>query len=224
MGNVVALFLIAALAGWNGVAVMLADGSLEGIVVDEQGRPLQDATVYAIPGHDIHGRVQTATDAGGRFTLVVPSEGDVYLHAFKASAGYPDNFFSFFKTNMPPMKYRLTSGQVMRDILITLGPKAARLTILVMNSEGVPIPEGNSVQLIFKRDDVPGYYRRGGGARETILVPPVPFRLVIESPGYKPWRYGTEEGQAKTGIIALKPGEMLSVTAHLTPLINKLNK
>src|SRR5271157_3806575 len=71
-------------------------GSVTGVVLDAERRPLPGATVYGLPEKDMRKQFRTTTDAAGEFTLSNIPAGYVYLHAFKEHDGYPYDFFSFF--------------------------------------------------------------------------------------------------------------------------------
>jgi hypothetical protein len=71
-------------------------GSVQGIVLDGDGKALPGAIVYS--AEDIRNRgLRVATDEAGRFTLKCVSTGPVNLHAYKESDGYPDDFFAFYE-------------------------------------------------------------------------------------------------------------------------------
>jgi hypothetical protein len=104
-------------------------GTIEGIVLDEQGKPLPDAVVYGLPEKDMRNQLHTTTDKDGRFTLHNVPVGGVYLSAFKESAWYPYNFFSFFITpdQKTPNEVQAKDGETTKGAVIQLGERAARL-------------------------------------------------------------------------------------------------
>jgi hypothetical protein len=186
-------------------------GSVSGIVLDGNGKPLPRANVYAIPETDMRKQFPTVTNDAGEFTLRDLPEGTIHLSAFKESDGYPYNFFSFF--NSPgenvPIELHIKAGQTIKDVRIKLGERAARLNVNVTTADGKPL---NGVSFLFTRPDQPDRpYTRGLAPTESILVPPVPFHVSVEAKGYKTWQYGTN----RSGLISLKPGETLDLAIRL---------
>lgn len=196
-------------------------GSVQGVVLDGVGKPLPGATVYALPEMDMLKQIRATTDAAGKFTVNDIPEGGVYLGAFKERDGYPYNFFSFFL--MPgerrPDKVNVKAGETTKDVVIQLGAKAAYLSIKITDEHGMFLDEGTHLGYVFTRPDIPanrGYYERGANLKgETLMVPPVPFRLTVEAKGYETWHYGGKGWQGQEGLITLKSGETLNLTIRL---------
>lgn len=211
LGVIAALFLTAAaLQDFKTSGV----GSVEGVVLDPQGNPVPDATVFGLPENDMRHQIRATTGPTGVFTLEGVPQGSIYIDAYKESAGYPYGFFAFFKTkdDRTPVKVFVQPGQVTKDVVIQLGSKAAYLRVDLIDDRGAPV---DNAQLVFTRDDVRGVYKRAVHKGELIMVPPVPFRLTAEASGYKSWHYGGEQSQDKTGLISLKPGQILRVQVDL---------
>jgi hypothetical protein len=178
-------------------------GSVEGLVLDGDGKSLADATVFV--GTLANGP-RTKTDPDGRFRLSGLPVGSVGLQAFKESDGYPYNMFSFFLVpGEQLLKVDVAAGETLRNVVIHLGAKAAYLKLHVTDEAGVPVNAG----LSFSRPDLGQYgdYERSATANDVILVPPVPFRLTVEEKGFQPWHYGGERWQNQEGLINLKSGE-----------------
>jgi hypothetical protein len=190
-------------------------GSVQGVVVDIDNRPVTGAIVFGLPEADMRHQLRTTTDSDGRFALVDVPVGAIYIDAYNESAGYPYSFFSFFKVDDRPVKVSVVAGQNTKDVVIRFGPKAAHLNIEITDQGGTRGIEG--ARLVFSRDAMPGAYRRGARPKESILVPTVPFRLTVEVPGYKAWHYGGDNWQGKAGLIALKPEESLTLKVRLVP-------
>jgi hypothetical protein len=182
-------------------------GSIEGIVRDDHEEPLPDAIVYAMPELDMLHDIRTATDRDGRFRLDRVPPGGVYVRAYKESAGYPYDFFSFFDVyDRPQVKVDVAARRVTGNVVVRLGARAARLNIEITGQDGALIKGG--ARLSFDRDDIPGPYRQGSAARESLLVPPVPFRLTVQADGYEPW----------TTPVSLKSLQTLDLTVRLRPV------
>jgi hypothetical protein len=188
-------------------------GSAIGVVLDNAGRPLAGATVYALPEEDMTKQIRTTSDAAGRFTLAGLPAGGVYLDAFKESDGYPYGFFSFYLSpgQRTPLKIKVTAGKATPNVVIQLGLRAAYIQLDVRDEDGTPVNGGVS----FDRPDTRGPYTRSANATELLMVPPVPLRLTFEAAGYLPWHYGGPRWQGKEGLITLKSGETLRLSIRL---------
>lgn len=159
----------------------------EGIVLDDSGRPLADATVFALPQRDMRSQLRTMTDREGRFHLERIPAGHLYLDAYKESDGFPYSFFAFFKTiDGLPIEIDAKEG-ITANVVIRLGPKAAVLKLEAVDQSGQTVTRDATLK--FTRPDMPtrGDYSVGAMLPSASLVPPVPFRLTVEVEGYQAW-------------------------------------
>jgi hypothetical protein len=193
-----------------GLAQTPTRGSVEGIVLDGEGKPLAEATIFV--GTLLNGP-RTKTTSEGKFTLRDVPAGRVGLQAYKESDGYPYNMFSFFRMPGEQLtKFDVAAGETVKNVVIHLGAKAAYLKLEVTDEDGLPVSAG----LSFSRPDLGRYgnYERSAKASDVILVPPVPFRLTVEAKGFQPWHYHSEESD----LISLKSGETLFLPIRLAKL------
>lgn len=209
----VLLIILKFLAFWQSGAPP-STASIRGVVVDFENRPVAYATVFGVPDKDFRHQIRDTTASDGRFTLHNVPIGTIYIDAYKESAGYPYSFFSFFKIDDRPVKITVLEGQQNpNNVIIRLGPKAARLSIAVMDQDDEHAIDG--AQLRFSRDGIPGDYRRSARAKETLLIPAVPFRLTVEAAGYKPWHYGGERWKGGEGLLVAKSDETIKLIVQL---------
>lgn len=202
------LVLLAAVASQQSKPTI---GSIQGIVFDGDGKPLAGATVYGLPEQNMDREFDATSDAAGKFVLNDLPVGDVYVSAFKESAWYPRDFFAFFMSasEKPPNKVTVKAGETTKGVIIQLGQRAARLNLEITDQNGKLLEQG--VALNFTRPDQPERpFSSSATAKESLLVPAVPFRLTVEAKGYKPWRTG--------GLLILKPEETRSLSIRLEPV------
>jgi hypothetical protein len=189
-------------------------GTVEGVVLDDDGNRLPGATITSYTNAPGSSRevMQYQANAKGEFSLRLP-EGSVWLTAHKKSEGYPYAFFAFYLTpgqEFPTIKVK--PGETTKGIVVRVGLKAAHLSYEVVDENGKPIP-GRFVFLRVDQADRP--YTTSALSKDDLLVPPVPFRATFEAKGYKPWHYGGENWRGRDGIISLKSGAILDLTIHL---------
>lgn len=182
--------------------------SVKGVVLDDGGKPLAKATVYAVGAQDMTKQIRTTSDSDGHFVLQSLPPGLVYIDAYKESDGYPYSFFSFYKVpdSETPVPVRIKTESETQNIVLHLGPRTAYLKVDVEGEDESPL----SGMLSFERFDIPGPYKRSVSSKDTVAVPPVPFRITFEAPGYLPWHFDK--------VVALKSGESMVVKIRPTRL------
>lgn len=193
------------------VSSQTEDGRVQGIVLDRSGTPVAEATVFV--GTLARGP-STQTDAKGRFTLEGVPAGSVGLHAFKTSDGHPYDMFAFF--TMPGEKepfVEITSGQTVENVVIQLGARAATLNLDITDENGAPI----DAQASFSRPDLGkvGNYERSVKSKDSLMVPPVPFRMTVEARGFEAWHYGGSRWESDEGLLRLKPEQNFTLSIKL---------
>ena len=218
-----ALFLLLPIASFSQAAATPGFGSVQGVILGQNGKPIPGANVWALAEQDMRKPITTTSDAAGTFLLSDIPVGSVYISAFKESEGYPYVFYAFYKTknDRSSAKVEVKPGGVTSGVTIQLGPKDAHLKVDATDEKGVPVQVGYQLD----RDDMPGPYSTGvptdprvvgmGFINGMMLVPPVPFRLTVLADGFEPWHYGGANWQGKAGLITLKSGQTLSLAVRL---------
>lgn len=196
--------------------LLAQSGSIEGVVLDDQSKPIAGAEVYALSQEEMrHPDAITTTDSRGKFTLQGLSPGGFYIYAYKESDGYPNGFLRFLTTpnSQSPVVAKVEAGQETTGVTMRLGARFAHLKLNVTDEKGKVIP----ARLVFTREDQPGDYITGTDIKgqASMLVPPMPFRLKVIADGYEEWHYGGANWQGKAGLIALKSDQTFSLDARL---------
>ncbi|MGH9733720.1 MAG: DUF6843 domain-containing protein [Candidatus Acidiferrales bacterium] len=165
-------------------------GSIEGIVIDQQGAPVQGADVAADP---INGKVRIGfvrphaeSDASGHFSIEgLAWRGTYKIFAKKLRSDYPNMAFSFYSDDIYPTALIGPSNPV-AHITVRLGPPAAALTGSITDAQtGRPMPAAMELKRIQPPNkwisvSVPPEYR--------VLIPPsVTVSVTVTAPGYLRW-------------------------------------
>ena len=121
------------------------DGRISGTVLNADGKPVPDATVYvseeASSLIDVV-RIQARTGAAGQFDFGEKLKRGVYeIYARKDKDGYPDPASDFYQPlNFSPQRVQLFGDHPAKEVTITLENKAAILTGIVIDAEtGQPL-------------------------------------------------------------------------------------
>jgi hypothetical protein len=204
---------------------------IEGRVINERGQPVSGAAVVAMSNDGpINGRLpETTTDKSGGFSLKDVKPGTNNLHAYKEDEGYPNTIFAVFSIGRDVPMVNVVQGQITKDVIVRLGPKAGKLAGKVIDAN-----TGQSLKevaiTVFNNDDLNDPYRSFGFSRMVtqtalgfqLLVPSVPFRVKISAPDYDSWD-GT--GDAKqSGVIPKKPDTMLVEPGQIHELMVSLRR
>src|SRR5579872_4898369 len=90
------LFLFLSGTGFSQTTITPGTGLIEGVILDQQNKPIPNANVWAFGEKDnLTKPITTTSDAAGKFTLHGISFGRIYVFGFKESEGYPYGFPAF---------------------------------------------------------------------------------------------------------------------------------
>ncbi|MDQ3817633.1 MAG: carboxypeptidase-like regulatory domain-containing protein [Acidobacteriota bacterium] len=200
----------------------LAYGAIEGRVLDSAGNAVAGVKVEAVPvGRRAYGLLPTArTDERGRFFLDGVTPGANALMTSKEEEGYASTYFPFFMTDSQSVpQVTVVNQQVTSDVLVHLGPKAARVSGKILDAEtGRPI---RSAEIIYYRTDNSDLYYSTGpngsdGSFENLL-PPVGLKVKVSAPGYEDWFFGQDGSKERSQILQLRPGAAHELNISLRP-------
>lgn len=201
-------------------------GSVAGVVVDPQGKPVDGALVYSVgnANFEIHsGRwpppgSSTTTDSRGKFVLdnVLP-DNPVRISASKESDYYADGgALSMFLQPMKLLEVEVKPGQT-ANVTIQLAPKAGRILLYVRDADTKELIPGISAQYCRKgvpeRDGCGQFY--GGSEKDYLISPGAEYSIQIEADDglHEKWEYRNP----KTGYryFQVKSGETETVNIYL---------
>ena len=197
-------------------ALAQKDGSITGVVLGQDGKPLEKAKVHIAESKPVYGSrvIQFhETDAEGKFAINHVPFGSYVVLAGKESEGYADTKFAFY-SNLDAPTVDLSSLIPAENVTVHL-IKAGILHIGTINdaTTGKPI---RNCQITLKRADNPKFSISLSSSQENILVPStVGVFLQIEAEGYQPWPLSD---QATTGQIKLDPGQVFNLNVKLEPV------
>jgi Carboxypeptidase regulatory-like domain len=205
---------------WTNLSSAQDYGSISGTVVDESGKSVQGASVYAHPMDRPMASIipHATTDGSGSFTISMLDYGRYSVSAAKPDEGYPELYLAFYaglRASLPVV--RLSAKHQFASVALTLGSKAGILTGTVADAvTGKPL----NANVEFRWALEPRNFLRGSGltnAEFRILVPSNhPVTMVVSLESYENWRYQTDKSPLKNAIL-LRPGEELHLDIRLWP-------
>ncbi len=172
-------------------------GTIKGIVIDAQDRPIANASVSAHrhtnqpPSRN--DRAGIMADQEGRFVFSGVEPGTYTVVAFKEPQ-YPDSsFFGISEIYAKGAQRIITieAGQTVDGVVLKLDPKHSLLKIFVKDEKGAGFGAG----FTFTNKSSQYSFRTGGsvdGKSERWLPPNIPFELTVEAPGHKAQKFDIE--------------------------------
>jgi hypothetical protein len=214
MGRLPGLFLIFALVTPAGRG---QTGSVDGLVVDADGKASAQATVSFMSLDKIdngHRLPSTSTHEDGRFMLSSLPIGIYRVYAWKEASGIPNTRDLLFERSNPHYsQITVKNNEIAHAGNIALPPAYGRLTLRVVDSKTKsPIPlarctltRTQAAGIMYATDSTSGGF--------SFLLPDSPISLKITSPGYKDWSY-VELSSAKNYLV-LPPGSERTILVTL---------
>jgi hypothetical protein len=195
-------------------------GKIEGMVRDEEGRPLDAARVSVDP---LDGRPQLSavreveTKKDGHFTMDNLQWGSYKVFAMKESAGYPDTSFAFYSNQIfSTVTLAATAPSV--DLLLKVGPPAGIIRGRVANA--VTTEPLNAGFLLRRATDLDNWISLSERPEYRVLLPPnTDIVIEVSAPGYKTFYYGGPSDPLARPPIRLEPRQEMKLDIKLQPSI-----
>jgi hypothetical protein len=203
-------------------------GTIEGKVVDPDGKPVAGAQVYVggtrayaegKNGPPLNSRNnETTTNANGDFVLdrVIPNK-KVVIHAYNDTDYYAFVMWAF---NLPPKLERpeveVKPGQTVTGVAVRLTQRAGQLHLYVRDAKTKELVHG--IGFLLCREPTEGGYCTGGSGSSD-FVEPVPvgvgisIKIEADNGHHKKWKYR----DPKTGSLYFraKSGETETMNVYL---------
>jgi hypothetical protein len=205
--------VVAVVSALTGVSIGQGNGSIHGIVLDDIGKPVKDATVYATPLDRPLASVIPCdiSDEGGAYSISTLDYGRYSVSVAKPDEGYPESdmtFYTGFHARLNVVK--LSAKNQSKSMALHLGKKAGILKGTVAEV-GTGKPLNANVEFRWVSD--PQNFLSGSGlanAQFRILVPSdVAVTMVVSLAGYDNW--------SVRKAVLLHPGEELNLSIRLRP-------
>jgi hypothetical protein len=200
-------------------------GSVQGVVVDPDGKPVGDAVVHETSdeGRPLGGtifRSGTTTDVNGKFLLdhVIPAE-KVVIWAYKYSDYYEDVMEPFTFSRPKDLKIpvvEVKAGQTVTGVRIQFPPKAGKLHLFVRDADTKELVPGVFIE--WCRKGVPAKYCiHGSGPSDYEKIVSLGVGISIQIEADDGQHEISEYRNAKTGsrYFRAKSGETETVNIYL---------
>jgi hypothetical protein len=190
-------------------------GSIEGVVLDEFGQPMQHTQVTAmlLEGEKMITGFNAHTDGTGSFRYEHLQIGDYGLYAGKLEAGYRDTNDPCSDRRLVPVK--LTADAPSGRAVLRFAPKAGALVGSVTDAK-----TGERLNAILRISIARCLETTGVSSRYKFhhLVPAdTVLTLEVTAKGYKPWLYADPSYPSQPLKFELSSGAELELNVQLEP-------
>jgi hypothetical protein len=161
-------------------------GTISGIVVDTEGKPVSQANVSARKRSSFTGpSIPAQADKRGRFTMTGLEAETYELYASKEEDGYAESPSTFYVgTKSIIQQITLNENEVSSGNVIRVGPKALMLFGRVVDAVSKK-PVGNGRITMRRVDNPRAFFQTGVHGSFKLLVPQVPITVEVSAPGYE---------------------------------------
>jgi Ca-activated chloride channel homolog len=187
-------------------------GCMFGTVIDAEGKPVPRMIVHAVPPD--HGNPPFPfgrTDRDGAFRIDGVRPGSYLISTENRGEGYPPTALSLYRNARLPA-ITVNTGTDCANIAITLGPKAARLRLNVVDA-GTHQEIFRFVLTVQRADDPNNVFPIAGNGDRAILLPPATnVTIWVQADGY--------EKSAPMSMTTSSSGVSAELTVELKPKTN----
>jgi hypothetical protein len=195
-------------------------GTITARVVDQSGNPVAGAIAQMMPadGKPMAMAIpQCLTDETGVCSYAHLRFGKYHVDAMKTADGYPNLHWDLYGHGKSKLIAEVTPEAPTANVSITLGPKAAFITLKVVD-DATGLSVGNPTVRLRLATDPDTFISTGLHSDPRILLPPDEDILVeVSSEGYKPWHIETQPEAAHANAVHLHSGEAREFTIRLQP-------
>jgi len=184
-------------------------GNIKGTVTEQNGNPVYEATVYAVPQDlTLDGittrSVQTGRNGAFDFTGRLPW-GSYKLYVSKDKDGYPNPLDSFYAdSNVEAAKVELSEANPSAEVTLNMGEKAGIITGRILDADtGAPVKARIHFVGVDNMDSGHSVNSRAKDGEYYALVPPrkdVFVMVTIYSPG-------SVRDEVPNPALRLEPGQ-----------------
>ena len=175
-------------------------GSVTGVVVDENGRPMSDAIAYL---ERLGAKSETRplhTGSDGRFFGSNLEWGTYFVFAEKRSSGYTTDHY---KSSV----LELSSKNPHAAVTVGLGARAGIILLSAIDAvSGQPVEQA----FVQVSADCPPETRQEAAGKSFLIPSDREYKLEVRAPGFESWHYTTD-----TGYVRLEPEQELRLEVQL---------
>jgi hypothetical protein len=165
-------------------------GSVTGVVVDENGRPMSDATAYLESPLPKSATRPLHTGSDGRFFESNLAYGTYFLFAERQTAGYTADHYN-------SSILQLGSENPHAAVTVALGAKAGILLLSAIDAvSGQPVEQA----FVQVSSECPPETIKTAAGKKFLIPSGREYKLEVRAPGYESWHYTTD-----TGYLRLEP-------------------
>jgi hypothetical protein len=191
--------------------------SVEGIVLDQRGDPVEGATVYAESiSRPLHGRRATSTsDSQGHYLLanVWPDQKPVTIYAYKFAEFYGDPSICCYRSPSALFpQLMLKPGESVHSVVVRLGEKAAVIEVKILDVQ-THEPLQSALVFVCTSGNPNDCMGRSVSSQDEVFVLPGSVSFSVQAPKYTEWKYS--DPSAGTSFMLISSGEIRSMLVEM---------
>lgn len=223
MGCLISLLLLSALSPahqQDRSAESSSTGAIEGIVLGENGEPAENAMINVQPEDtQLVGKTPAArSSTGGKFLLTGVPAGKNFLFVGNPKEGYPDTQFAVFTPkDLELVLVVVAAGKTTSNVTLRLPPKGGRIVGKIMDNEtGAPVVTAriHLFQASAPERDISTSPTLE--AKFEFVVPPIAYKMEVNAPHYKAWRFRQTGDSSSGDLLKVAPGATEQIIVRLT--------
>ena len=207
---VATLFLLSGKSGKN-------DGVIEGVLVDEHGEPVAEASIIAYPvDRGFTHTPGSGTDSKGAFSIKGLHWGKYAVAAKKESANYASTYDSFDSGDTLPPVVEVSPSHPRVKVKLQFVGKAGVLVLSVNDPQNKVL---FACTELARASDPSRWLRTFVNDRNSRFLVPADtdVRIRVWLAGYLPWPYPKGATSPASDVIRLGPSEQKTLNVTLVP-------
>ena len=193
-------------------------GAIKGIVLGADERPVANAIVTVQPEDtNLIGKTPGARSGpDGTFMIKGVPPGKNFVFAGNLKQGYPETEFAVFTPKNALLTAVVVEAGKTSTLTLHMPPKGGRLVGKIIDDEtGNPVLTAR-IHLFQAADPERDISTSPTlGAEFNFVLPPIGYKMEVNAPHYKPWKFAAQSETVSGDVLKVMPGETEEVVVRL---------